>query len=112
MNEHVIEDWVDWNYGEDEELAPVLTWEGEDEVLGVDALATLVEKKIVTVDEEIEDAIRYKYKLPKRTEPRPAPIVVATTTQDGGDADGQVPGAPSQPAPSAEPPKKQPAGEK
>jgi hypothetical protein len=97
MNEHVIEDWVDWNLGEDEELAPVLTWEGEDEALGVDALATLVKNKIVIVDEEIEDSIRYKYHLPKRTEPRPT----LTVLPGGGDAGGQEPGA--APSPSASP---------
>jgi hypothetical protein len=108
MNEHVIEDWVDWNYGPSEELAPVLTWEGEDEVLGIDALATLVKNKIVIVDEEIEDAMRYKFSLPRRTAPRPAPMAVDPTVQDptapdGGDAGGKGPGAPSQPTPPAEP---------
>jgi len=115
MNEHVIEDWVDWNYGEQEELAPVLTWEGEDEVLGIDALATLVDSQVVVVDEEIEDAIRYKYNLPKRTAPRPAPVAANPmqdpAAQDGGDAGGATTGAPSRSASPAEPSKKkQPAG--
>lgn len=96
MNEHVIEDWVDWNYGEDEELCPVLTWEGEDDALGVDALATLVREGVVIVDEELEDHIRYKYKLPKRTAPRPEPVAEPAMPADGGES-----GAPSAPASSA-----------
>lgn len=100
-NEHVIEDWVDWNYA-DEDIVPVLSYEGEDDVLGIDQLATLVEKEIVIVDEELEDQIRHKYKLPKRTVPRPP----AVTAPDGGLADGDGEGAPSQPDPSATPQKK------
>lgn len=95
MNEHVIEDWVDWNYGEDEELCPVLAWEGEDDALGVDALATLVREGVVIVDEEIEDAIRYKYKLPRRTAPRPEPV---EPTTPAGEEESGAPSAPASPA--------------
>lgn len=91
MTEHVIEDLVDWNYGEDEPLAPRLTWErSTEDSLGVEALATLVEKKIITVDDELENRIRYRYLLPKlkgsrvdimkqemeaTTPPKPDPVV-------------------------------------
>jgi Protein of unknown function (DUF935) len=62
--EHAIEDWVDWNYGEDE-AAPALGYErAEEEELAVADLATLVEKGIVQVDPELEEGIRRKYKLP------------------------------------------------
>jgi hypothetical protein len=72
MNEHVIEDWVDWNIGEDEELVPILTWERTSEdSLGTEQLALLVQRGIIVVDEELENAIRYRYQLPKRTGPRP-----------------------------------------
>jgi hypothetical protein len=61
---HGIEDWVDWNYGEDE-AAPALGYErAEEEELAVADLATLVEKGIVQVDPELEEGIRRKYKLP------------------------------------------------
>jgi len=71
MTEHVIEDWVDWNYGEDEKLVPQLTWERTSEdALGVDQLSLLVQRGVIQVDDELENAIRYKYRLPKRTGPR------------------------------------------
>lgn len=93
MNEHVIEDWVDWNYGEDTDLVPVLTWEGEEDMLGVEPLAKLVDSKIIIVDEELEDAIRYRYRLPKRSEPRPSLDELGTTTPP--DAGGPTEVAPS-----------------
>ena len=72
VNEHIIEDIVDWNYGEDEELVPKLTWERtREDSLGVADLSLLVERGVIIVDDEIENAVRYKYQLPKRTDPRP-----------------------------------------
>lgn len=72
MNEHVIEDICDWNYGEEEELVPKLTWERtREDSLGVEQLATLVQRGVIIVDDEIENATRFKYQLPKRTKPRP-----------------------------------------
>jgi hypothetical protein len=63
---HVIEDWVDWNYGPDAE-APSLGWERvADEELDIQALATLVDKGILQVDPELEEEIRQRYKLPAR----------------------------------------------
>jgi hypothetical protein len=101
-NEHVIEDWVDWNYGEEEPLAPLLAYEGEDDVLGIEQLVSLVDSNIVMVDEELEDAIRYRYKLPQRTAPRPA---LPVAKPSGGPAGGQVGDAPSSAKPPAQPQK-------
>ena len=76
VNEHIIEDIVDWNYGEDEEFVPKLTWERTSEdSLGTDQLALLVQRGVIIVDEEVENAIRYKYQLPKRTAPRPLELM-------------------------------------
>jgi hypothetical protein len=84
--EHAIEDWVDWNYGEDE-AAPALGYErAEEEELVVSDLAMLVEKGIVQVDPELEEGIRRKYKLPagsgKPTPPAspPDPAVAVQAT--------------------------------
>jgi len=117
VNEHIIEDIVDWNYGEDEDLVPKLTWERTSEdSLGVDGLATLVQRGVIVVDDEVENAIRYKYQLPKRSEPRGDQIVTpggprqptqeqADKTpaliedKDGPDAGAQA-GAPSSAAPA------------
>lgn len=76
VNEHIIEDIADWNYGEDEELVPKLTWERtREDSLGVDQLALLVQRGVIVVDDEIENAVRDKYQMPKRTEPRGEQIV-------------------------------------
>jgi hypothetical protein len=72
MTEHLIEDITDWNYGPEEELTPTITWERTSEdALGVEQLATLVQRGVIVMDEELENAVRYKYLLPKRTGPRP-----------------------------------------
>jgi hypothetical protein len=96
MNEHVIEDWVDWNYA-DEEFTPLLAYEGEDDVLGVEPLVQLVDADIVRVDDDLEDKIRYRYKLGQRGTPR-EPVV----DPNGGAAGGDGPEAPSQPEPPAQ----------
>lgn len=76
VNEHIIEDIADWNYGEDEEFVPKITWERTTEdSLGTEQLATLVQRGVIIVDDELENAIRYKYQLPKRTSPRPPEVV-------------------------------------
>src|SRR5690606_27790236 len=63
--EHVIEDIVDWNYGEDE-LAPVLVWEYEEETpLAIADLARLVHAGVLTVDPELENWIRDREGLPE-----------------------------------------------
>lgn len=100
MNEHVIEDWVDWNYGQDEELCPVIRYEGEDDALGVEALKQLVDAKIVIVDEQLEDAIRYRFHLPARTEPRPSNDDLAVTSPPGETGKG-APSAQSSPGTSS-----------
>jgi len=66
---HVIEDWVDWNYGPDEE-APALGYERvHDEELDVADLVSLVEKGLIQVDPELESDLRRRYKLPAAPEP-------------------------------------------
>ncbi len=65
---HVIEDWVDWNYGEDE-AAPSLGWERvADEDMDIQALALLVKEGVIQVDPELEEDVRARLKVP----PRPA----------------------------------------
>lgn len=72
-NEHVIEDWVDWNYGEDEEFVPLLMYEPmEDRALAIADLVQLIESKAIIVDEALEDALRYRYGMPKRQNSRPS----------------------------------------
>jgi hypothetical protein len=76
-NEHVIEDWVDWNYGENEDTVPLVTWEvhEEDEHIAVGELVQLIAAKAITVDPELEAALRERFNLPEGdpTIPDPAP---------------------------------------
>lgn len=73
FNEHVIEDLVDWNYGE-EEPAPLITYEvPEDGSLAVADLATMVDKGLIEVDEELETWLRQNYKMPEKGTPRSIP---------------------------------------
>lgn len=70
--EQVIEKIVDWNYGEDTELTPRITWErSTEDSLGTEQLALLVQRGIIIVDEETEDWVRYRNLMPKRKGPRP-----------------------------------------
>ena len=72
MTENVIEDWVDWNYGEEQEFTPRLTWErSTEDALGSDELVSLVAKGVITMDDELENWVRYRRLMPKRKTPRP-----------------------------------------
>lgn len=115
MTEHLIEEIVDWNYGEDQKLTPRLTWErNSEDSLGTEQLALLVERGVVTMDQELENWVRYRYLLPKKTEQRPEvtpggpkqPFEQRAQTE--GPQSGTVPGetpketAPTQAAESSE----------
>lgn len=114
MTEHLIEDIIDWNYGEEQGLTPRITWErSSEDSLGTEQLAALVDKGIVTMDDETENWVRYRYLLPKKTEPRPEAIPAGTAApgakpvlkaddKASPKAAGDLgPGAPSLPSPVA-----------
>jgi hypothetical protein len=73
FTEHVIEDWFDWNYGEDVPACALVGSRDEEAELAADDLAKLVQAGVIVVDDELEDAIRETAKLPKRVDPRPKP---------------------------------------
>jgi hypothetical protein len=65
-NEHVIEDWVDWNYGEGEELCPLVTFDPpDDEALSVGDFVAMIEGGAITIDPELEAYVRERYSLPE-----------------------------------------------
>lgn len=70
-NEHVIEDWMEWNYG-DFDTAPLLTFnvESAEETLSVEELAKLVDSGLIVPDDELEDTLRHQYHLSERGTPR------------------------------------------
>lgn len=67
-NEHVVEDLVDWNWGEDEQ-APLLTWSysEDEEPLAVSDLVQMVTNGVITMDAETEAFVRDASHLPQRT---------------------------------------------
>lgn len=105
MNEHVIEDWVDWNWGEDEEQVPLLTYNKDsDQNLAMVDLVQLVDKKLITVDADLEDTLRYRYNLPKRAPNNPGADPtppVPTAPISGGPPGAPKPSAPADGAPDS-----------
>lgn len=77
-NEHVVEDLVDLNWGENEP-APLLKYSTEGQkMLTIAELGVLAEKGILTPDAELEAYVRSEYDLPEKEEveePPPAPAV-------------------------------------
>lgn len=66
FNEHVIEDDVDWNYGENEQ-APILGFRRmDDKQVALNDFANLINSGLITVDDELEGWIREEYKMPRR----------------------------------------------
>lgn len=65
FNEHVIEDYVDWNWGEDEN-APLLEFEVDDTPgYTADEIVALIGAGALTVDSELEAYIRGEGALPE-----------------------------------------------
>jgi hypothetical protein len=85
-NEHVIEDWCDWNYY-DEQYCPLLDYviEDEDEYLPVEDLVRLVEQGIITVDPELEKYMRHRFRMPELNgDPTPLPPPDTLAAMDPG----------------------------
>jgi hypothetical protein len=73
FNEHVIEDDVDWNEGEDTEVVPLLTFEFDPE-LAVQDLVNLIGSGAIVVDQDLEEELRKELGLPRKQTGAPAPI--------------------------------------
>ena len=63
FNEHVIEDDIDWNWGEEVEQVPLLTFDFNPEYVVADLVA-LISSGAVVVDTELENEIRKEMGLP------------------------------------------------
>lgn len=74
----VIENWWDWNVGEDEDATPQLMFtRNPDSAFSGRDFAWLVERGAITLDEELENAIRDRYGLPNRMPGMPKPALPA-----------------------------------
>jgi len=100
FNQHVIEDWVDWNYGADE-TAPLVVFERvDDDSLPTHDLAELVRYGALTVDEDTENWLRDRHKMPEL----PAGSRTQTQVAAPGPTDGPEATAPAATAPAADAP--------
>lgn len=75
FNEHVIEDYVDWNW-EGVEVVPRLRYDFDPE-LAVKDLVDLVTAKVILVDDELETEVRREMGLPLAGQPRIDPATQA-----------------------------------
>jgi hypothetical protein len=88
-NEHVIEDYVDWNWGPEVEQVPLIMYDSEyDTNLPTKDLVDLINSKALLVDDELEDWLRDRKHLPKRGTPREPAVPAADPNAIG-------PGAPN-----------------
>jgi len=63
--ETIIEDYWDWNYGESDTV-PFITYRRDDDPrLAIEDLAKMVEKGVIRVDDELEEAVREVMDLPQ-----------------------------------------------
>jgi hypothetical protein len=93
FNEHVIEDDVDWNEGPDAKSPIVGYTRNDDRQLDVRDFVSLVDKRIVTLDDNLEAWVRDEYQMPKRdpnAEPRQLPSPVPAPGETGAGAAAAV----------------------
>jgi hypothetical protein len=97
FNEHVIEDDVDWNFGEDVEICPKIGYQMDpDPNLAVMELVKLIDSGAIIVDDPLEEEIREKYNMPER-DPKTsrAPVNLRPQTEHTDEAATNPPGQPS-----------------
>jgi hypothetical protein len=101
FNEYVIEDDIDWNFGEEVEQVPILTFE-YDPALVVTDLVALVTSGVIQVDDDLENEIRKEMGLTDKGTPRENTAVAPPAPNPASD--------PAVKQPAAKPKKKTQAG--
>lgn len=88
FQEHIIEDWMDWNYGKDVP-APVLKFDtSESSHLSATDLANLVASGAIVVDADLEEHLRDFYQLPDVDSATARPLPVNTPPDPNADPGG------------------------
>ena len=64
MNEYMLWDWTEWNYGPDEQPPKLIYKRKDNPELSAQQLAQLVAQGVLSVDEELEMFLREYYGLP------------------------------------------------
>jgi hypothetical protein len=88
FNAHVIEDWVDWNYGPDVEQVPLLGYEADID-LALTEISGLITAGAIVVDRDMEEALRREIGLPRKASGAPDPVPAAELQQQVLDAKQQ-----------------------
>jgi hypothetical protein len=97
FNLHVVEDWYDWNFPEDAQAAVVEVMPPENPELDVQDLKALIDAGAIKVDDDLENELRQRYRLPAAPEE---------------EEEEETPPAPPPPAPPSPPPAEAEAGAK
>jgi hypothetical protein len=84
FNAEVVEDYWDWNYGEDQKHVPRVEYESDPEMNATD-ISLLIKTGAIEVDDELEDAIRKDMALPRKGTPRPNQVLLPTALPDTGE---------------------------
>lgn len=63
-NEHGMEDWVDWNFGEDVQAPRIAYVNDQPEEYAVQDLVALIDAGAITVDDQLEEFLRAQGALP------------------------------------------------
>lgn len=104
FNSHVIEDYWDWNYGEEEEYTPLLMYQRNDDPRFAAAdLAVLIQNGAIQVDDEIEQAVREAMDLPARKDGSERTFLPGHEPVDQPSSPGDQPGQPSTQPGNADP---------
>lgn len=64
-NDHIVEDWYDWNFGEQEPCARIKFERLDEPTLAASDFAVMVDKKIIRMDDVLEGWVRQRYGMPE-----------------------------------------------
>jgi hypothetical protein len=65
FNEHMIEDHVNWAFGEDEQVPLLVYKRTDDRQMAIQDLVKLIDAGAISVGDELESWIREEYKMPR-----------------------------------------------
>ena len=74
VNAHVIEDLVDWNWGENEPAPRLVFKQIGGGSLSAEALGSLIDAGVIKADESLETFMRAAFSLPVKDPTAPAPV--------------------------------------
>jgi len=98
FNMHVIEDYVNWNWGDSEEFVPLLGYD-QDIDLALTEINALITSGAIVLDRDLEVALRKETGLPPKMDgaPDPVPLAPRQPSGPGTAGQGQPPGSEKNP---------------